>query len=334
MKAAVIGGGSWGSAFALYLGRLKIRTKLWVREKEILDHLVRKKENKTFLPGFQFPSSVTFYSDVKETINSSDIVFVAVPSQFCHELYKRMASYMNPEQIIVSMTKGIEEKSLLRMSQLAQNTFSSSFPIKIAVLSGPSFAKEVAQSHPTAVVIASEDIVLAKKIQCFISSPILRCYTSTDVIGVEISGAIKNVIAIAAGISDGLKYGYNTRAALITRGIAELTRLGLNLKAKMETFSGLAGLGDLVLTCTGQLSRNRQVGIELGQGKNLSSIVTKMDMIAEGITTTSSVHNLSAQMHHEMPICDQVYKVLYENKSPENALQDLMTRKLKTEFYS
>ncbi len=155
MKAAVIGGGSWGSAFALYLGRLKIRTKLWIREKEVLDHLVRKKENKTFLPGFQFPSSVTFYSDLEETINSSDIVFVAVPSQFCRELYKRMANHMNPEQIIVSLTKGIEEKSLLRMSQVTQNTFSRSFPLKIAVLSGPSFAKEVAQSHPTAVVIAS-----------------------------------------------------------------------------------------------------------------------------------------------------------------------------------
>jgi len=334
MKAAVIGGGSWGSAFALHLGRQGIQTNLWIREKDVLDHLMQKKENISFLPGFHFPPTVGFSGDLEETVQYADIVFVAVPSKFCRKIYEQMTDSMKPDQVIVSLTKGIENTSLLRMSQVIKEVFSHSFLPQIAVLSGPSFAKEVALSHPTAVVIASENISLARKIQHLISNSAFRCYTSTDVTGVEISGTVKNVIAIAAGISDGLKYGYNTRAALITRGIAEMTRLGMNMGAKMETFSGLAGIGDLVLTCTGQLSRNRHVGIELGQGKSLSSILSEMEMIAEGVTTTSSIHNLALKIHHEVPICDQVHKVLYEDKSPKDALKDLMSRRLKDEFYS
>jgi len=334
MKAAVIGGGSWGSAFALHLGRQGIQTNIWIREKDVLDHLMQKKENISFLPGFHFPPTVGFSFDLEETVQYADIVFVAVPSKFCRKIYEQMTDSMKPDQVIVSLTKGIENTSLLRMSQVIKEVFSHSFLPQIAVLSGPSFAKEVALSHPTAVVIASENISLARKIQHLISNSAFRCYTSTDVTGVEISGTVKNVIAIAAGISDGLKYGYNTRAALITRGIAEMTRLGMNMGAKMETFSGLAGIGDLVLTCTGQLSRNRHVGIELGQGKSLSSILSEMEMIAEGVTTTSSIHNLALKIHNEVPICDQVHKVLYEDKSPKDALKDLMSRRLKDEFYS
>lgn len=333
MNVSVIGAGSWGSAFALYLGRLDIPTKLWVREKEVLNQLHRLRENSTFLPGFTFPKTVTFHNDLSETLRSADIVFIAVPSNFCRTIYKQMVSSVRPGQTIVSLTKGIEEKTLLRMSQVIREVFPSSLSLKTAALSGPSFAKEVAQSYPTAVVVASSELEPARKIQHLVSGPVFRCYTSADLTGVELSGAVKNVIAIAAGISDGLEYGSNTRAALITRGIAELTRLGLKMGARMETFSGLAGIGDLVLTCTGKLSRNRHVGEELGRGKKLADITSRMKMVAEGVTTTASVYRLSLKHKCEMPICTQVHRVLYEGTAPETALKDLMTRRLKNEFY-
>ena len=218
------------------------------------------------------------------------------------------------------------------MSEVMAEIFSPFFTPWIAALSGPSFAKEVAESHPTAVVLASQEESQVKKIQHLISSPVFRTYTSSDLAGIELAGAIKNVIAIAAGISDSLQFGSNSVAALVTRGIAEMTRLGLKLGARMETFAGLAGIGDLVLTCTGKLSRNHFVGGELGKGKSLSEIVSSMKMVAEGVTTTLSVHQLGKKVDVEMPICEQVYQVLYENKDPRKALENLMTRKLKSEY--
>jgi glycerol-3-phosphate dehydrogenase (NAD(P)+) len=333
LKCCIIGAGSWGSAFALHLGRKGHQTSLWIREKNILTDTIRTRENKVFLPGYIFPDNVCFSNQIDKVINSADIIFVAVPSKFCRDVYTKITPYLYNNQIIVSLTKGIEATSLQRMSELLFHTFSPSFNPRIAVLSGPSFAKEVAESQPTAVVIASEDIALAREVQESVSDISFRCYTSTDLIGVELAGAFKNVIAIAAGISDALEFGHNSRAALITRGIAEVSRLGLKMGARLETFAGLAGIGDLVLTCTGGLSRNRYVGIELGKGKSLEEIRAGMTMIAEGVFTTLSVRKLAKRYQVETPISDQVYAVLYENKNPRSALQDLMSRKLKVEHY-
>ena len=331
MKASVIGGGSWGSAFALYLGRQAIKTKLWIREPDIFERARKDRENSVFLPGFIFSSEVTFHHDLEEALDSTDLVFVAVPSQFCRRVYSQMAPFLSPSQAVISLTKGIEKKTLLRMSEVMAEVFQPFRPTPIAVLSGPSFSREVAQGHPTAVVLASTEPDLAKTIQHFISSVSLRVYTSRDMIGVELAGALKNVIAIAAGISDSLESGYNSRAALIARGLAEITRLGLKLSAKRETFYGLAGIGDLVLTCTGPLSRNRHVGTELGKGKTLSAIIAHMRMVAEGIVTTLSTRELARRENVEMPISEQIYLILYKNKDPQKALVDLMSRTLRDE---
>jgi glycerol-3-phosphate dehydrogenase (NAD(P)+) len=332
VKATIIGGGSWGSAFAIHLGRLKVSIKLWIKEEEIYRDIRNTGENSVFLPGVAFPSSVSFFLDLSQAVEDSDIVFIAVPSRFCRNIYKRLAPFLNSSQIIVSMTKGIEEDSLKRMSEVMKEVFSQSFVPYIGVLSGPSFAREVAESHPTVVVVASKDIRLAKKIQTFVSGLYFRAYSSTDIVGVELAGACKNVIAIATGISDSFGFGSNSMAGLVTRGLAEMTRLGLKLGARLETYAGLAGIGDLVLTCTGKLSRNRFVGCELGKGKELENIVSGMKMIAEGISTTLSIHQLSKKENVEMPICEQVFRIIYEGKSPKAAFQELMSRELKNEF--
>lgn len=332
MKISVIGAGTWGTAFALHLGRLKIETQLWIREKEVYEEMQQYRENRTFLPGFTFSPSVSFFHDIKDALSSADTVFIAVPSKFCRKIYEQIAPHLSSQHMVISLTKGIEEGSLKTMSEVMEEVFSPSFIPRIAALSGPSFAKEVAESHPTAVVLASKESNQAKRIQHSISSPVFRTYTSNDITGVETGGAVKNVIAIAAGISDSLQFGSNSVAALVTRGIAEMTRLGVKLGARQETFAGLAGIGDLVLTCTGKLSRNHYVGSELGKGKSLDEIVSSMNMVAEGITTTLSVYQLAKKEKIEMPICEQVFQVLYKNKNPRKALQNLMSRKLKSEY--
>jgi len=331
MNASVIGGGTWGSAFAIYLGRLNIKTQLWIKEEEIFREVQESRENKVFLPGFIFPPSVSFFSNFEEALNSAEIVFIAVPSNFCRNIYNQLLPFLSSKHLIVSLTKGIEEESLKRMSEIMEEIFSPYFSPQITVLSGPSFAKEVVEGDPTAVVLASKELELARKVQHFIASLYFRAYASDDVIGVELCGALKNVIAIAAGISDSLQFGNNSSAALITRGLAEITRLGLKLGAKRQTFSGLAGIGDLVLTCTGKLSRNHFVGFELGKGKSLKEITSTMRMVAEGITTALSTHQLAIKEKVEMPICEQIYQVLYKNKDPKNALEELLSRKLKDE---
>jgi glycerol-3-phosphate dehydrogenase (NAD(P)+) len=331
MEAGVVGGGSWGTAFALHLGRLGIRTKLWVREAEILEELRSTRQNRLFLPGFSFPAEVSFTERITEAVRAADVVFIAVPSQFCRQVYTDMAASLQSGQIAVSLTKGIEEGSLKRMSEVMAEVFPASSARQVAVLSGPSFAREVAERHPTAVVAASIDMDVARTIQRLVSDLSFRIYTSEDVVGVELGGALKNVIALAAGISDALEFGHNPRAALITRGLAEITRLGLVLGANKETFLGLAGLGDLVLTCTARMSRNYHVGFELGQGKTLSQVLSSMKMVAEGVTTTISVRLLSEREGVDMPISGEVYRVLYENKNPQDSLRDLMSRELKGE---
>jgi len=331
MRAGVVGGGSWGSAFAHYLGRRHIPVRLWIREEEIFNEAQKTRENRVFLPGFVFPPAVSFHHHLREVLDLSDIMFIAVPSQFCRRMYAEMAHSLTASQTVVSLTKGLEPKTLKRMSELMTEAFHPKSRPGLAVLSGPSFAREVAEGHPTALVAASRDAETARRIQHFISGPTIRVYTCSDVVGVEMAGALKNVIAIAAGILDSLEAGNNSRASLITRGLAEITRLGVDMGAKKETFFGLAGVGDLVLTCTGELSRNHFVGRELGRGRSLKSILSGMKMVAEGVRTTLSVHHLAHRRGIEMPISEQVYQVLYRSKLPGEAVEDLMSRKLKNE---
>lgn len=332
MKMVVVGAGSWGSAFARYLGNLGRPTMLWVREPEVIDELTRTRENKTFLRGFIFPDTVSFTRDIKTAVNFGQLIFVAVPSQYCRSIYKKMAPCLNSSQVVISLTKGLDRNTLQTMSEVMKEEFKEYCQPQLAVVSGPSFAREVAAGYPTALVVASKNRNVAATVQRQISSLTLRAYTSLDVTGVEIAGALKNVVAIAAGIIDSLKFGLNSRAALITRGNVEITRLGMAVGAKRETFSGLAGIGDLVLTCTGELSRNHWVGQQLGQGKSLREIISGMKMIAEGVHTTLSARKLARSVRVEMPISEEIYRVLYKGKPVNQAVQDLMSRTLKHEF--
>jgi glycerol-3-phosphate dehydrogenase (NAD(P)+) len=331
MNTSVIGGGSWGSAFARYLGSIGLPTLLWIREEEIITQAAATRENPVFLPGFVFPETVRFTDDLRESVTAADVVFIAVPSQFCRAVYTRVAPVLRREQIVVSLTKGFDKRTLMRMSQVMEEVFRPHVRPHVAVLSGPSFAKEVAAGNPTALVVASRDPAAARQVQHLISSVTVRAYTSTDVTGVEVAGALKNVIAIAAGIADAMKFGLNTRAALITRGLVEITNLGLALGARKETFYGLAGIGDLILTCTGELSRNHRVGHELGRGRTLREILAGMKMVAEGIHTTVAARRISRALGVEMPISEQIYQVLYRGKPPRKAVEELMTRALKAE---
>lgn len=331
MNTAVIGGGSWGSAFARYLGTIGLPTRLWIREEDIYQEALRTGENTAFLPGFAFPASVGFSNDLRETVSFADVVFVAVPSQFCRAVYGKVAAVLRKDQIVVSLTKGFDKKTMMRMSQVMEEVFRPRIRPRLAVLSGPSFAREVAAGFPTALVVASRDQATARDVQHLISSLTIRAYTSSDVAGVEVAGALKNVIAIAAGIADSLKFGLNSRAALITRGLVEITNLGISLGARKETFSGLAGIGDLVLTCTGELSRNHRVGQELGKGRTLAEILAGMKMVAEGVHTTLAARRISRALGVEMPISEQIYQVLYRGKSAEKAVVELMSRALKAE---
>lgn len=331
MNVSVLGGGSWGSAFARYLGSIGLPVSLWIREEDIYHEALETRENKAFLPGFRFPEAVSFSDDVRAAAAAGDAVFIAVPSQFCRAVYARIAPVLRRDQVVVSLTKGFDKKTLMRMSQVMEEVFRPQIRPRLAVLSGPSFAKEVAAGHPTALVIASRDPGAAREVQHLISSVALRAYTTTDVTGVEVAGALKNVVAIAAGIADSMKFGLNTRAALITRGLVEITNLGLALGARRETFSGLAGIGDLVLTCTGELSRNHRVGHELGRGRSLREILAGMRMVAEGVHTTVAARRISRALGVEMPISEEIYQVLYRGKSPQKAVEELMCRTLKAE---
>jgi glycerol-3-phosphate dehydrogenase (NAD(P)+) len=324
--ACVVGGGSWGSAFALHLGRIGLPVRLWIREPEIQEAAVRTRENPVFLPGHRFPESVSFPADLKDALSGAETVFVAVPSPYFGKTFARVAPHLRAEADVVSLTKGIEKRTLRRMSEILAGTPLSCGQARIGVLSGPSFAREVAEGHPSALVLASADHDLARRIQHRVSDHRLRIYTS-----VEIAGALKNIIAIAAGLSDAMDFGFNSRAALMTRGLAEISRLGTKLGARRETFAGLAGMGDLLLTCTGPLSRNRFVGWELGRGRSLADIIGHMRMVAEGIPTTVSARELARKEGVDLPITEQVYQVLYRKKDPRRALADLMTRTLKEE---
>jgi glycerol-3-phosphate dehydrogenase (NAD(P)+) len=334
-KIAVIGAGAWGTGLAIVLGRKGAHhARLWAHEADVCESIMRQRVNEKFLPGRRIPDSVTASNDLASTLDGAQIVVSVMPSQHCRSLFERMRPLIHPDTLIVSATKGLEEGSLLRMTEVIAQVLRREDGTSPAVgaLSGPSFAQEVARGDPTAITIASNDAALLRTVQFEFSDPSFRVYTNGDVVGVELGGALKNIIAIAAGICDGLGLGHNSVAALITRGLAEMTRLVIACGGRAETMAGLAGLGDLVLTCTGGLSRNRSVGVELGRGKKLPEIIAGMHgMVAEGVFTTSAAVGLARARAVEIPITEQMHAILNEGKSPREAIQVLMSRTGKSE---
>jgi glycerol-3-phosphate dehydrogenase (NAD(P)+) len=328
---AIIGAGSWGTALSLAFSNIGHKVKLWAYEGEVVDDILRHRENRLYLPGILLPANIVPTDSLSSAILEAQIVLTVMPSHVCRSLYEQMLPSLLPDMILVSATKGLESGSLMRMSEVIQSVVKVSFAVSPAVLSGPSFANEVALGDPTAIVIASEDRGIARRVQEEFSSSSLRLYTSADVVGVELGGAVKNVIAIAAGVIEGLELGHNPKAALITRGLAEITRLATACGARRETLAGLAGMGDLVLTCTGDLSRNRAVGVELGKGRSLSEIVASTHTVAEGVKTTAATIQLARRLGIEMPITHQVHQILQGKTSPRDAIRDLMERTLKNE---
>ncbi len=331
MTIGVVGAGSWGTALANLLAQKGYRIDLWVYEPEVREAIETKRENPVFLPGIRLSENLFPSCDLQAVLQKKDLVLVVVPSHVMRATAQQMAGCIAPHTIVVSASKGIENDTLMTMTQVLAETLGLPGD-RLAVLSGPSFAREVANHVPTLVTVASKSIQTATIVQHVFATPSFRVYTHTDVIGVELGGSVKNVIAIAAGIIDGMALGLDTRAALITRGLAEIRRLGLKMGATPHTFAGLAGVGDLILTCTGELSRNHTVGKKLGQGMNLTEILSEMKMVAEGIKTSRSVVALARKMDVEMPISTEVYNILYENASPKDALFRLMTRDLKPEY--
>nr|WP_305045487.1 NAD(P)H-dependent glycerol-3-phosphate dehydrogenase [Geoalkalibacter sp.] len=331
MNIGVIGAGSWGTTLADLLARKGHAVSLWAYEADLVERMARTRENDLFLPGVTLAPALAFTNDLREAVTGRDLLLLVPPSQVMRALMQRAAAHIAPDTLVVSAAKGIEIETLRTMSEVLEETLPQAVHDRLCYLSGPSFAREVAAGMPTAVVAASRDPAVARRVQEAMSTEYFRIYTNTDVLGVELGGALKNVIALAAGVADGLGFGYNSRAALITRGLAEMTRLGLAKGAQAATFAGLAGMGDLVLTCTGDLSRNRSVGIELGRGRKLKDILAGMKMVAEGVQTSLSTYRLARKLGVEVPITEQMYRILYEDKDPRRAVIDLMARDLKSE---
>ncbi len=333
-RIGVIGAGSWGTALAGILSRKGLDTYLWGHRREHIDNLKKDRENKKYLPGLHFPEKLQISADLGKVVKSCPVILMVVPSQQYRTVFHEALKSITQPKIIVSAVKGIENDTLSTMTELMNDEIhktSTSHSLDLAVLSGPSFAREVADFVPTAVTIGCKNTKTATLLQNLFGTDLFRVYTSNDVIGLELSAAFKNIIALATGICDGLGYGMNTRAALITRGLAEITRLGVKCGADPLTFSGLSGMGDLILTCTGDLSRNRSVGLELGRGRNLDEILQGMKMVAEGVKTTLSGYKLAQKHGVDMPILEQVYGVLYQNKDCASAVKELLKREFKPE---
>ncbi len=333
-RIAIIGAGAWGTGLAMVLGRKKTHAvRLWANEPDVSESIAQRRVNERFLPGFTLPDSVQATHDLSNALEGAEILVSVMPSQHCRSLFVRMAPNLHPEMLFVSCTKGLEDGTLLRMSEVIADALRMRhFTPRLGALSGPSFAKEVARGDPTAVTIASMDSDLARTVQEAFNDSRFRVYTNDDVIGVELGGALKNIIAIAAGVCAGLGLGHNSVAALITRGLAEIARLTVACGGRLDTMAGLAGLGDLVLTCTGDLSRNRSVGVELGKGRKLTDIIADMHgAVAEGVFTTKAAVGLARKKSVEMPITEQMHAILEDGKSPQQAIEDLMTRVAKRE---
>lgn len=328
----VLGAGSWGTALAKVLADKGYRVRLWVHESDLVTDINTRHENTLYLPGFTLPPTLTATHSIPEALDGCDMILSVSPSHVLRQVISQAAPYIPVGVPIVSASKGIENESLMLVSEILQDVLPIRCHPYLAYLSGPSFAKEVASEMATAVVIASYSHQLAVKIQHVFHAPFFRTYTSQDVIGVEIGGALKNVIAIAAGVAAGLGLGYNAMAAVITRGLNEITRLAVRLGANPLTLQGLSGMGDLVLTCTGSLSRNRTVGYKLGQGQTLEEILGEMREVAEGFHTSRAVHDLAERLGVDMPIATEVYNVLHRGKRAQEAMQDLLARQLKEEM--
>jgi glycerol-3-phosphate dehydrogenase (NAD(P)+) len=325
---AVIGAGSWGTALAATLANKEYDVSLWVYEEDLAEDIQRTRINTIYLPDFVIPDSIKVSRRIEDVVKRARYILNVVPAQHTRAVFKNALPYIHKDAIIINTSKGIERGTLLTISAILKELSTC----QVAVLSGPSFAEEVIKELPTAVTVATNDSDTGLLLQEIFNTDYFRVYTHSDVLGVELGGALKNVMAIAAGISDGLGLGASARAALITRGLAEITRLGVAMGANEKTFRGLSGVGDLVLTCTGHLSRNYTVGFKLGQGQKLKNILQNMAMVAEGITTSEAAYELSKKYNVEMPIVEQIYKVINEDKNPSDAVKELMGRTLKPEF--
>jgi len=332
-KIAIIGGGSWGTALAIALTRASRphRLALWAHSPDVVELLRAKRVNEIYLPGFEFPAEVEVSGTLAETLAGAEIVLGVMPSAHAREVYRAIRPHLEPDAVFVSATKGLEPDTHARISEIIACEIAQNSPPRVAVLSGPSFALEVARGDPTAVVLASAEASLSTEVQEEFSGQTFRLYTNDDVIGTEIAGAVKNVIAIAAGVCTGLGLGTNTTAALVTRGLAEMTRLAVALGGRRDTLAGLAGVGDLILTSTGALSRNRSVGIELGRGRELGEILSATRMVAEGVGSTAAALELARRAGVEMPITEQVHAVLTAGRATRDAIRELMDRRLKQE---
>jgi glycerol-3-phosphate dehydrogenase (NAD(P)+) len=325
-KAAILGGGSWGTALAQLMARKGFRVTMWAREEEVVDGINSHGENKVFLPGIELDPNLRATTRVRKALDGADIVLFVIPTQFLRGFLVRNREDFPPNVPLVCCAKGIENTSLMMPFEVMRDELPGKYHHWLAVLSGPSFAREVAQRMPTNVTVAAQSPEVAAQVQEMVRELYFRVYTSDDVMGVEMGGATKNVLAIATGVGDGMGLGDNARAAIITRGLAEITRLAVKKGANPLTLAGLAGMGDLVLTCAGELSRNRQVGLRLAKGETIEQIRKSMRMVAEGVPTAKSVYHLSRKLGVEMPICDQVYYVLYDSKPVQDGLNSLLER--------
>jgi glycerol-3-phosphate dehydrogenase (NAD(P)+) len=330
LEIGVLGAGSWGTALSLLLAGKGHRVDLWVYEEDLCDVMKLERENRMYLPGFQLPDAIRPSSSLQDVVANKKVLLVVVPTHVLRSTLNAVKSFIDPDCLIINASKGIENDSLLPIHKIIQEVIPHAH--SLATLSGPTFAKEVAQGIPSAIVAAADRQETAERVQAIFDTDKLKVFTSTDLMGVEIGGALKNVIAIATGIADGLQLGFNPRAALINRGLVEIIRIGTAMGAKPETFSGLSGMGDLVLTCTGDLSRNRTVGLKLGKGLKLAEITASMNMVAEGIRTVTSAYQLKNKFDIQASIIAETYRVLHEGKSPQQALQDVMNVETTSEF--
>ncbi len=330
-KIAIIGDGGWGTALSIALFRKNLNVSLWGFFKSYVEEVARSRENVKFLKGIKIPDGIDITPLLNKALDGADAVILAVPSKYFRDVLERFKKVAQKDTIYISVTKGIEEKTLMRMSEVIKDTMGSDK--KIVVISGPSIAIEVARGLPTTVVASSQNVNLAKEVQSAMMSESLRVYTSDDLVGVELGGSLKNIIAIAAGISDGLEFGTNTKAAILTRGLAEISRLGVAMGARRETFSGLSGMGDLITTCISPYSRNRWFGEMLGKGKKAKDILRETEMVVEGVTTSKSAYELSNKYNVDMPITREIYNIIHNDKSPKDAVGELMLRSAKPEHY-
>ena len=327
-KIGVIGAGSWGTALAVTLSDKGHSVKIWDLDKDHLDSMAKERENRKYLPGVKFGDNLETAADLKKVTDGADLILFSVPAQHFRSAFENALPYLKPEMILVNVAKGIEQKTLKRLSEIAAESMPDA---KYVVLSGPSHAEEVGIKLPTTVSVASKDMKLAEEVQDIFMTDRFRVYTSTDVTGLELGGALKNIIALGAGISDGMGFGDNAKAALMTRGIVEITRLGVALGAKPETFAGLAGVGDLIVTCTSMHSRNRRCGIMIGEGLDPKEAVKRVGMVVEGMFTAEAAYELARQVGVEMPITEQIYKAINGQTDPRDAVNSLMTRERKEE---